>query len=95
MKVINVKGTSNLTCPCNKWIEHWRNFSGQIANECRVEGCSEKKVVGAHVQKVYSDDKEMYIAPVCKEHNKSELPYELNKYTKLVLADPEKTCQKP
>jgi hypothetical protein len=51
MKLINVTGTSDKTCNCDSWLDHWETFSGQKATVCGVNGCSKSDVVGAHVRK--------------------------------------------
>ena len=92
MKVKNINGTTQHKCRCGSWLQHWRNYSGQTANECRAKGCSNTASVGAHVQKDVSYDNNWYIVPFCFTHNKSTIPVELVAGTKLVSANKSKTC---
>ena len=70
MKVINVNGTSDNTCKCGSWLDHWKKYSGQILGKhCSEKKCTNGPEVGAHVQKDSSTDKSWYIVPLCKPHN--------------------------
>ena len=70
MKVNNVNGTSERTCRCGSWLDHWKKFSNQSGfTYCAVDGCNKKSDVGAHVQKDSLYDKKWYIIPFCREHN--------------------------
>ena len=70
MRVTNINGTSQNTCNCGSWLEHWKKFSGQaIPSHCPVMSCLQKPEVGAHVQKDNSTDRSWYIIPLCKTHN--------------------------
>lgn len=92
MKVKNINGTSNKTCKCGSWIKHWRNFSGQTANQCRASGCSETAPHGAHVQKNVSGNTNWYIVPLCRKHNHVAGLIELLTGTNLVSANVNLTC---
>ena len=68
MEVVNCKGTSNLSCNCNSWLDHWANFSNNgLPVMCSVIGCNNQADVGAHVRKNTSSSK--FIIPLCKYHN--------------------------
>lgn len=55
----------------NSWIAYWEAKTGLKANVCNNVNCSAKNdLVGAHVIKVNSIDKNWYIVPLCKECNK-------------------------
>ena len=58
----------------NKWIEYWQKYSGyQLKDFCRDCHCKiseDNPFVGAHVKKVGSIDKNIYIVPTCDECNK-------------------------
>lgn len=70
MKVKNINGTTDNTCRCGTWIDHWKNYSSQaLSKYCSEEQCPEKPEVGAHVQKDNSSDSSWYIVPLCKKHN--------------------------
>lgn len=72
MKVINLNGTSRFNVPSgySSWIEYWEAVTGLKASICSAAGCFNKSdLVGAHVQKVNSSDKKMYIVPLCRGCN--------------------------
>lgn len=93
MKVKNINGTAQNQCKCGSWIKHWRNYSNQIATECRAKGCSRKDLVGAHVQKDVNYDNNWYIVPFCHGHNSATGTVELIAGTILVSANKSETCE--
>jgi hypothetical protein len=96
MKVININGTTDKTCKCGSWLEHWKKFSGQLfPSYCPVVRCYQKTEVGAHVQKDSAFDRSWYIVPLCKTHNaKTGQSLEISDSTKLVSANVSETCGK-
>ena len=95
MKVRNMTGTSDNVCKCGSWLDHWKNFSGQsMPTYCVEEKCLKSPEVGAHVRKAESSDKDWYIVPFCKDHNKSTDALEIPNSAKLVSADVSQTCGK-
>jgi len=96
MKVVNINGTSDKTCKCGSWLEHWKNFSGQaLSTYCPEKTCTQKPEVGAHVQKDSSSDKSWYIIPLCKRHNgETGKSLEVSDSIKLVSANVSNTCGK-
>lgn len=92
MKVTNINGTSDNDCICGSWIQHWENFSGKSPFFCSEKSCTETKLVGAHVQKMTSDD--WFIIPLCKKHNNSKEDLEVVDSTVFVSANRSKTCEK-
>ena len=94
MKITNINGTSDTTCKCGSWLQHWINFSGQSITYCPVGSCIKTDLVGAHVQKADSDDKKWYIYPLCSTHNKSSGKLEVSDSYKLVSANKSETCEK-
>lgn len=93
MKVKNINGTSQNTCKCGSWLEHWKNFSGQSYTYCPVEGCLKKIEVGAHVQKDSTTDRKWYIVPFCKTHNaETGGSLEISDNITLVSANVSETC---
>ena len=96
MKVKNLNGTSQTTCKCGSWLEHWENFSGKKAPKyCVVSECTKKNLVGAHVQKDSYADKGWYIIPICKSCNgKHGQDLIISDSTTLVSANKRKTCDK-
>ena len=70
MRVNNINGSTQNTCSCGSWLEHWRRFSRQLLpSQCPEERCIEKPDVGAHIQKDSHTDSSWYIIPLCKNHN--------------------------
>ncbi len=96
MKVNNINGTSQNTCKCGSWLEHWKKFSGQsLPALCPEMKCYEKPEVGAHVQKDTSTDTNWYIVPFCKTHNgKKGESLDISGNIILVSANVSETCGK-
>ena len=93
MKVYNINGTSDNTCKCGSWKQHWINFSGQKWPKCCCEkNCSNSAEVGAHVQKV-NGSMRWYIVPFCKKHNNKAQSLEILDSTILVPANRSETCE--
>jgi hypothetical protein len=96
VKVNNVNGTTDNTCRCNSWLEHWINFGGEtLPTYCPEAKCISRPEVGAHVQADSLSDLNWYIVPLCKLHNsrKGE-SLEILDSTKLIPANVSKTCGK-
>ena len=96
MKVRNINGTSDNTCKCSSWLNHWEKFSGQaIPTYCPEKTCTQKPEVGAHVQKDSSTDNSWYIVPLCKKHNgETGKSLEISDSVKLASANVSNTCGK-
>jgi hypothetical protein len=96
MKVKNINGTSDNTCKCSSWLEHWKKFSGQtLSTYCYEEKCTQKPEVGAHVQKDSSTDNSWYIVPLCKTHNgETGKSLNISDSVNLVSANVSSTCDK-
>ncbi|HNT16722.1 MAG TPA: hypothetical protein PKJ37_02345 [Acidobacteriota bacterium] len=94
MKIRNINGTSQNTCKCGSWLNHWKTYSHQeIPGRCPVQNCPERVLVGAHVQKADSDDNAWYIYPLCKGHNASTgHTLEVSDSYRLVSANIAGTC---
>jgi len=96
MKVKNINGTSQNNCKCGSWLDHWKNFSGQqIPKFCSEKNCTEKQILGAHVQKDSSTDRSWYIVPLCNGHNGKAASLEISDSVALVSANVSETCAKP
>ena len=97
MIVNNINGTSDNSCKCISWLEHWKKFSGRSLPEfCPEENCTQSPEIGAHVQKdsSISSDRNWYIVPLCKKHN-AETGKTLNIFDiPLVSANVSQTCGK-
>lgn len=95
MKVKNINGTSDATCKCGSWLNHWKKFSGQSApTSCPAAGCRNTDLVGAHVQRESSADNNWYIYPLCSAHNVSGGTLDVSELFKLVWANKAETCEK-
>ena len=96
MKVKNINGTSDSTCKCGSWIDHWKKFSGQsLSSYCSEKSCSKKPEVGAHVQKDSSTDTNWYIVPFCNTHNgETGKSLDISDSVKLASANVSETCGK-
>lgn len=93
MKVRNINGTSQNACKCGSWLKHWEKFGGKSApTYCSESSCTEKELVGAHVQKDTSTDKSWYIVPLCKKHNAKTDSLTISDLTTLVSANVSQTC---
>lgn len=96
MRVKNINGTSDNTCKCGSWLQHWENYSGQkLPDYCPEVNCINKPAVGAHVQKDSYTDRDWYIIPLCHTHNsKAGETITVSDNIKLVSANVSKTCGK-
>ena len=96
MKLNNINGTSDKTCACGSWLNHWKNFSDQpVPTLCPALQCLETTELGAHVQKDSATDKSWYIVPLCKTHNgQTNKSIGVPDSTKLVSANVKETCGK-
>lgn len=96
MKVNNVNGTTDSTCRCGSWLEHWKKFrGGMLPTSCSERTCTKNPEVGAHVQKDSASDKGWYIVPLCKDHNgQTGKSLDIMDSTTLVSASVSQTCGK-
>jgi len=96
MKIRNINGTSDKTCECGSWIDHWKKFSGQsLPAFCPTVGCYNKSLVGAHVQKDSYSDNKWYIVPLCSTCNgKKGESLDISDTYNLVSANVSETCGK-
>ena len=94
MKVNNINGTSQNTCKCGSWLNHWTKFSGQsLPTYCPEQTCTRKPEVGAHVQKDGSTDNSWYIIPLCQKHNaETGMSLTVSDSIALVSANVSRTC---
>ena len=96
MRVRNINGTSDKTCNCDSWLDHWKKFSGQsLPSYCPETKCLKKPDVGAHVQKDGYADSSWYIIPLCSTHNaETGKSLDISDSVKLVSANVSETCGK-
>ncbi len=92
--VQNLTGTTELTCGCKSWLAHWERVMSVTVRECLVTSSGHSgQLVGAHVQKEASIDRNHYIIPMCTAHNNkkgSSLP--VTSETDLAPANKRDTC---
>jgi hypothetical protein len=94
-RITNINGTSDTTCKCGSWINHWKNFSRQkLPTFCPVYGCYQKDLVGAHVQKAYAVEPKWYIIPLCSRHNEIKTDLDVVDTVAFVSAKKNETCEK-
>jgi hypothetical protein len=96
MKVKNINDTSDTTCTCGSWLDHWIKCSGRgLPRYCMEEKCTQTPEVGARVQKDSSPDNGWYIVPLCKAHHgeKGKL-LKISDAAQLIPADVSITCGK-
>ena len=96
MRVKNINGASQNACKCGSWLDHWKKFGDQsVPTYCLEKSCTKKDLVGAHVQKDSSSDRDWYIIPLCSEHNgKNGNTLDVADHAKLVSANISATCGK-
>ncbi len=93
MKVKNLNGTSVIRCKCTSWLAHWLRYSGQKASKCSVLGCTNRELVGGHVQMDSPGDTAWYVIPVCKScSQKTGQALNISDQVPLVSAIPSHTC---
>ena len=70
-KVKNVNGSGRFNPPTgySSWLEYWEDQTGKTASVCGAYGCSNKDLVGAHVQKADNSDNKWYVTPLCRSCN--------------------------
>ncbi|MGD1336079.1 hypothetical protein ACP6H1_27175 [Vibrio harveyi] len=93
--VRNQGGTGERSCSCGTWLKHWEKFAESKANQCRVSGCTNKAIVGAHVRRPYAANPRVnYIIPMCSVHNgqNSDVDMTIQAHTTFVLANVSETC---
>lgn len=105
--LLNREGTATKSprCPnCGSWINHWHRLSGQQvpnAGCCAIKDCSGRtndgklaSIEGCHVTIKDSDDKRVFIAPICKCCNQKKDGEELvlSRAMTLVWSNVQETC---
>jgi hypothetical protein len=90
MLIVNLGGTSELTCVCGSWLDHWKKFSAQTVRRCTVKKCSGSELVGAHVRLAGTNDPA--ICPICKSCNNQTGFLDVEDNVVLVSAIVRQTC---
>lgn len=67
MLVKNVNGSSRFSVPSgfSSWLDYWEKQTRQTPSCCSASDCTDKTLVGAHVQKANNSDDKWYIVPLC------------------------------
>lgn len=87
----NKKGTSNRSCGCGSWKQHWINCSGKNwPGICSVDGCFNVATLGAHI--INNDVSGEYIVPACDSCNKKDGEFDLKGKITLISANKQNTC---
>jgi hypothetical protein len=93
MRIKNINGTSNNSCKCSGWLDHWKKYGRQsVPTYCPEASCTQNPEVGAHVQKEW--DNTWYILPLCKSHNMATGTINVSDNVVLVAANVSETCGK-
>lgn len=88
----NKNGTSNRSCKCGSWKQHWINNSDESwPTECSILGCNNSPTLGAHV--INSNVSGEYIIPACDSCNKLSSEFDLKGGITLISANKQKTCE--
>ena len=90
----NKKGTSNRSCNCGSWKQHWINCSGKAWPEkCSISGCNNSATLGAHIYNTSSSVTGEYIVPACDSCNKLDSEFSLKGGITLISANKQNTCE--
>lgn len=89
----NKGGTSERSCVCGTWKQHWINLSKKSwPSMCSVEGCSSAPTLGGHViNKSVSGER---IVPLCDSCNKITGTFTLKGGVNVPSANRAETCEK-
>ena len=89
----NKNGTSDRSCTCGTWKQHWINYSNkEWPTSCSVKGCTNKATLGAHViNETVTGEK---IVPMCNACNSQSYKFSLKGATGIPSANISKTCGK-
>ena len=91
----NKNGTSERSCKCTSWKNHWISQTGQKwPDKCFVEGCNSEPILGAHIINTSKEINSEYIAPFCDKCNKQNGEFKLKGGKTLALANKQETCAK-
>lgn len=87
----NKRGTSNRSCSCGSWAQHWVNYSNRTwPPGCSVAGCFGRASVGGHVINSLASGE--YIVPLCDSCNARSDTFSLSGGVFCVSANKSETC---
>lgn len=71
VRVKNVVGSDRYRVPSgySSWLDYWKKRTGGNPSFCGASSCFGTDLVGAHVRKVDSTDRDYYITPICRSCN--------------------------
>lgn len=94
MRIYNTNGSTDVTCQCGSWLQHWLYYGGEtLPDICPEADCFEPPEVGARVQKDSRPDGPWFIIPLCRKHNAlTGESLEVSDYIALASADVNDTC---
>lgn len=82
----NKNGTSERTCKCGSWKDHWiKNSKESWPLTCSAADCNNYAEVGAHV--INSNEPGEWIIPLCRVCNKSIGEFSIKNGVTLVSAN--------
>lgn len=91
--VRNAGGTAELSCKCGSWLKHWERGAGKSALGCGVVACMGSADDGAHVRRVGSQDRSVFIVPMCHSHNLNTTDdLSIKDSVPLISANKQNTC---
>lgn len=87
----NKSGTSDRSCNCGTWQQHWLNYSKKSwPDSCSVKECTDSPTLGAHI---YNPDVTgERIAPMCSSCNGLSGTFSLKGGVNLPSANKSETC---
>jgi len=89
----NKNGTSDRSCKCGSWKQHWVNNSGKSWPICySIENCNNYATLGAHI--INSNVTGEKIVPACDPCNKLSYEFNLKGGVTVVSANKSDTCEK-
>jgi len=91
-KIKVIENQPEKLCRCGSWLNHWNKFSQSKIRMCVVDGCMGIDIEGSHVQLTNSENKEIYIVPLCSVHRSGTEILSIIDSCKLVSSDIGKTC---
>lgn len=80
MFVKNVNGSGRFPAPKGyaSWLDYWKSQTRINPTCCSTDNCLGRNLVGAHVQKAYSNDQRWYIVPLCASCNNRKDTFNVN-----------------
>lgn len=74
------------------WLKYWEKQTGEVADFCTEESCTNSATIGAHIYKVNSNDEKHYIVPFCHSCNQKKGAFKLWSTPTLVSIEITEPC---